>query len=160
MSEIIPAILPKSFEELSEKLSSVRGLVETVQIDICDGAFVPTRTWPYVGDHGQFAQLASEKTGLPYWEEFDFEFDLMVREPENVFPSYIAMGAKRIIVHLESIKSETLSKLFSDWTQKVEIALALKPSTPLSLLDPFIHEVSLVQCMGNDKIGFGGVALD
>jgi len=38
--EITPAILPKDFNELSEKISRVVNLVKTVQIDFCDGVFV------------------------------------------------------------------------------------------------------------------------
>jgi pentose-5-phosphate-3-epimerase len=37
--EIIPAILPKDFDEVETKISLVKDFVKTVQIDICDGHF-------------------------------------------------------------------------------------------------------------------------
>ena len=37
MIEIIPAILPKNYEDLKDKIALVRGVVPLVQIDICDG---------------------------------------------------------------------------------------------------------------------------
>jgi pentose-5-phosphate-3-epimerase len=42
----------------------------------------------------------------------------------------------------------------------VEVALALRPSTDIALLEPYIDDVVFVQCMGNDKIGYHGVALE
>ena len=42
----------------------------------------------------------------------------------------------------------------------VQIGIAFKPGTPLADVSPLISFVDFVQCMGNDKIGFGGVSLD
>lgn len=159
--EIIPAILPKTFTELSEKLGRVRGLAQEVQIDIVDGTFAPAKTWPYVGDSGEFAEILSdEKRGLPFWDEFDFEFDLMVAKPQEVVSNWVRAGASRIILHVESASAETLSEIIHEWKHAVSIGLALNPSTPLVALETFIHEVSLVQCMGSDRIGFQGTPLD
>ncbi len=49
MIEIIPAIIAKSFEDLKEKMALVDGLAQTVQLDVCDGKFVPSQCWPYIG---------------------------------------------------------------------------------------------------------------
>ena len=40
--EIIPAIIPESFEDLKAKLFLFKGLVPAVQIDVTDGIFVPS----------------------------------------------------------------------------------------------------------------------
>jgi len=45
--EIIPAILPKNYEDLKNKIALVRGVVPLAQTDICDGVFVPSKTWPF-----------------------------------------------------------------------------------------------------------------
>jgi len=45
--EIIPAILPRDFNEIEEKTLLIKGLSKMVQIDICDGKFVPSTSWPY-----------------------------------------------------------------------------------------------------------------
>jgi len=161
MSEIIPAILPKSFEELSEKLSSVRGLVETVQIDICDGAFVPTRTWPYqkAGELDKnFKEIVTEKTGLPYWEDVNFEIDLMVREPEAVIPGWIKAGASRIIFHIES--TTDAQGIHDQFHDKVEIGVAIGLDTSLTVIQPYAPEVGVIQCMGIARIGYQGQPFD
>jgi len=41
--EIIPAIIPQSWEEIEAKTEQIRGLTKTVQIDITDGVFVPKK---------------------------------------------------------------------------------------------------------------------
>ena len=157
---VVPAILAKDFSEIPAKLELVKGAADTVQIDICDGKFAPNKTWPYVGDHGEMVTMLREEDGLPFWRDVDFEFDLMVSKPQEVVSDYVRLGASRVIIHVESIPPDTLSELIEEWKHSVDIGLALKPSTPLSLLETFLHEVSFVQCMGNDKISFGGIPLD
>ncbi len=157
---IVPAILPKDFSEILEKLELIKGAVDTVQIDIADGKFAPNKTWPYVGDHGEITKVLREEKGFPYWKDFDFEFDLMVAKPEEAVAFWVRAGASRVIVHIESTPENALSDLIKEWKHTVDIGLALKPSTPMEKLETFVHEVTFVQCMGNDRIGFQGVALD
>ena len=160
MTHIVPAILPKDFKEIVAKLELIRGAADAVQIDVADGKFAPNKTWPYTGDTGEFALMQKEKEGFPFWEDFDFEFDLMVSKPQEAVPDFVRLGASRCIVHIESMEPEALSLLIREWKHSVDIGLALKPSTPLSLLETFLHEVEFVQCMGNDRISFQGVSLD
>ena len=82
MSEIIPAIIPKSFSDLTEKLSLVTGLAPFVQIDVLDGKFTPERSWPNISaPDADFVKIIREEEEFPYWEEIDFEVDLMVADP-------------------------------------------------------------------------------
>lgn len=157
---IVPAILPKDFQEMFAKLELLKGAADAVQIDIVDGKFAPNKTWPYVGDRGEFAAMLKEKEGFPFWKDFDFEFDLMVGKPAERVADFVRVGASRVIVHIESIESDALSSLINEWKHVVDIGLALKSATPLAELETFLHEVSFVQCMGNDRIAFQGVALD
>ena len=60
MVEIIPAIMPKDYEDLDEKMSLFVGVVPFVQLDIMDGKFVPARTWPYPRDTHFYAIVAEE----------------------------------------------------------------------------------------------------
>ena len=73
MNDIIPAILPRDYDDLKNKIALVRGVVNIVQIDICDGSFVPSQSWPYT--HGNieadphFNKILNETEGLPFWED-------------------------------------------------------------------------------------------
>lgn len=158
MTEVVPAIIPEDFSDIEERTALVAGRAETVQIDICDGRFVSRKTWPYCGDGGEFAALVSEKRGMPFWEKLDYEFDLMVREPEAVIADYVRAGASRILIHIES--TARLEEIIHEWKDAVELGLALNPKTPLEELESFAHEVRLIQLMGSDHLGHQGVALD
>src|SRR3989338_819460 len=157
---IVPAIIPKDFSDIPSKLELVKGVADTVQIDIVDGKFAPNKTWPYVGDHGEITSILQEQEGFPFWQDFDFEFDLMVSKPQEAVPFWVKAGASRVIVHIESIEPDTLSDLIKEWKHVVDVGLAFKPATPIEGLETFLHEVTFVQCMGNDRISFGGVPLD
>src|SRR3954470_14008050 len=101
--EIIPALLPKDFNEIEEKITMIVGLAPIVQIDICDGKFVQSTTWPYKRRDENFESIIREERGMPEWEEIDYEFDLMVKDPtEDEARQWLSAGAKRIVFHAES----------------------------------------------------------
>lgn len=166
MSEIIPAILEKSFSEIKNKLTALRGHVKCVHIDICDGVAVPSVSWPFASgrfDDGDFRKIMNEEEGMPYWEDFDFEFDLMVADAIENFDLYMKLGPKRIIFHsdlgggIEEFENflEGLDMYIRD---NVQIGLAFKPSDNLSVVSKLSHKVDFLHCMGSDKIGFQGEA--
>ncbi len=142
MIEIVPAILPPDFMDLSSKLAHVRGVTKFVQIDICDGEFVPSSTWPY-GDPDSFSAILSEEEGMPFWQEFQFEFDLMVARPEEVVQDWIDAGASRIIIHNKSTSKlgEILETL--DYAQ-VEAGVALQIDEDPRILEPYMDQLCSV----------------
>ncbi len=157
---IIPAIIPDSLLYLQSRLKEVRGFVRRVQIDVMDGTYVPVTTWPYDNSSREaFESKKKEGEGIPYWQDFDFEIDLMVENPENKILDWALVGARCVIVHVESTKnvSEVIDKCYEN---RLEVALALKPSTDISVLSENINRVLFVQVMGSDRIGHNGVSLD
>ena len=169
MTEIIASVLPfKTYEELKNKVSALRGVVKTIQIDFCDGVFVPSKTWPFTSggfDDYEFKKIMNEEQGLPFWDEFDFELDLMVADAVENFDIYIKLGAKRIIFHLEAVGNLEDFRNFLEGIDlyirdNIQFGIAFKPGMPLENVFPFISLVDFVQCMGNDKIGISGVSLD
>jgi len=156
--EIIPAILPKDFADLEEHVAQVKGLVPLVQIDICDGQFTPSPSWPYKKHDSNFDAIVKEDHGLPFWEQVEYEFDLMVNKSEDVVESYVAAGATRIVLHAESKGNlvEALEKLQG----KVEIGLALNVDTSLDVIEPFKSKIQYIQLMGIDRVGYQGQAFD
>ena len=106
--EIIPAILPKNFKEIEEKVEQIVGTATLVQIDICDGKFVPTVTWPYWKADENFEAILREERGMPEWEKINYEFDLMIENPtEDDARKWLSAGAERIVLHRESSKDLT-----------------------------------------------------
>ncbi len=169
MIEIIPAIMPTSFTDLQEKLELVKGVVASVQIDVMDGKFVPERNWPMnESPNGPFAQILREEKGLPLWDEFDFEADLMVSEPHKVVDNWVVAGAKRVILHVESVTDfgALLKSLRERYPHSandsigIEIGAALSTGTPNETIYPYLDELDFVQFMGIEKIGFQGQPFD
>ena len=173
MIEIIPAILPTSLDDLRDKMAQVSGFAPLVQIDVCDGKFVPSKSWPYIkGGMDQFQRINSEGEGFPFWDSLDIEVDLMVRKPEEVVNDWIKAGAKRVVLHLESAPNilETIEKLREEYgtakgeTYGLEIGVALDIRTPnekvFEILDLIDEEgnsiIDFVQFMGIDHVGFQG----
>ena len=159
MIEIIPAIMPKSYEDLAEKMGLFAGVVPLIQLDIMDGKFVHARTWPFHPGDQHFVNITTEGEGMPEWEFIDFEADLMVENPEEVVGKWVTAGARRIIVHVESITDfETIRNNVPQGL--VELGLALNTTTPFESIEPYLENVDFVQCMGIEKIGLQGEAFD
>jgi ribulose-phosphate 3-epimerase len=165
MIEIIPAIMPKSFEDLGNKLAHVASHTKTVQLDIMDGKFVRSRSWPYyTSDRESFENLLNESDGLPYWDKVDFEFDLMIENPEETIDDWITAGATRIIVHIESTRKleEIVKKMHARFAYDesivpiIELGLALNIDTPTNLILPHLEDIQFVQFMGIETIGLQG----
>jgi ribulose-phosphate 3-epimerase len=160
MAEVIPTIIPQDYADLAEKVGKVKAHVSRIQIDVMDGVYAPTTSWPYNGtDQDAFTRLVSQEEGLPSWELLDFEIDMMVSTPEQKIDEWISAGVATLIVHVES--TDALEQIFSRAKERgVAVALALKPSTANDVLEPWIDQIAFVQCMGSDNIGHHGVALD
>ncbi len=164
MKEIVPSILEKNFIEIKNKLSVLPGLTKTVHIDFCDGIFVPNQTWPFTSggfDDYDFSKIINEEEGMPYWQDFDFEFDLLVADAVENFDIYMKLGPKRIIFHLAAQKSiedfvnflEGLDLYIRD---NIQIGLAFNPSADLEVVSKLSDKVDFLHCMGSDNVGFQG----
>ncbi len=104
MSEIIPAVMPKNWQDLEESISTVAHVAPKIQIDIMDGNFVKGKTWPYADD-SHFADLSSEKETLPFWEEVQYELDMMISNPKEEISKWVACGISKAIYHIDSSKN-------------------------------------------------------
>jgi len=162
--EIIPAILPKNLAELEESLERLRSVSRTVQIDVVDGEFAPNKTWPYT-DRSDFETILSEEEGLPFWEDFNFEIDLMVANATEDALDWVKAGAARIIVHVESADDRGALEALQEFRSKnggpgIEVAIAISLGTSLEKLESLVHLVSEIQVMGIERIGFQGESFD
>jgi ribulose-phosphate 3-epimerase len=153
--EIIPAILPKNFREIEEKIELIVGLSPLVQIDICDGKFVPSTTWPYWKQDENFEQILREERGMPEWEKINYEFDLMVSEPTvDDARKWLSAGAERVVLHYES--SKDLAPVIDVLQGLVEIGIAVSQTTQLDELKKYSDKIQYIQVMGIRKAGFQG----
>ena len=154
---IIPALIPTSREELFRVTKSISPFARALQIDITDGVFVQSTSWPFT----EGAPDALSSALLELSEEFPhivLEIDAMVREPEKYIESWIAGGAERIVIHIES--TEKIEEILHIPRRGVAIGLALENDTPLERLDPYSAHIDFVQFMGIATIGIQGEPFD
>ncbi len=170
MIEIIPAIMPKSYEDLVSHMKRVRDHVPLVQVDIMDGKFVEGVTWPYTkGGEEEFGRIARKEERLPDAQMLEYEIDLMIKEPERVIENWMRAGASRIIVHIESTeKMEDIIRDVSAYVTRakdedimvVSLGIAINTTTPPETIDPYVPDIDFVQCMGIAEIGKQGEPYD
>ncbi len=160
MTLVLPAIIPHTKDQLEEEIKKVAGFAQLVQVDISDGVFVPVKSWPYNGrDAEYFQQLTHEEVGWPRWEEVDVELHLMVKNPEEILNDWIKTGIVAVVAHIEA--TENFQKIIDICREHtVAVGIAIKPSTDVARLKPYISQVDFIQCMGNDMLGKHGVELD
>jgi pentose-5-phosphate-3-epimerase len=143
--EIIPAILPKSFEELEAGLARLRGVTRLVQIDL-------------VGRN-----ILEGHEAIPFWEEFDFECDIMLPHPEQEVRGCIDIGASRIVVHASSAGAREALEMLQETRAgdyAVLVGLALAAHDMPEVMTPFEGLFDYVQVMGIDHIGKQGEPAD
>ncbi len=96
---ITPAILPSNFHELLHTLFLVEGVVDRVQIDICDGVFGLEKTW-----------LPYKEKDLPHG--FSYEFDCMVKDWRKYIARIVAIeGVDSVVAHIDEMSLEDLAEL-------------------------------------------------
>lgn len=165
MTEIIPAVLAKDINDLRQKIANVVNVSRIVQIDMCDGKFVESLSWPMQRDDiASTSVILEEQEGLPYWEDLDFEFDLMVKDAIKQFDFFVRLGAKRIVFHLEAEDQKELKEFIDSidpyTRENLEIGIAINTTTEIEKLSPFINSIDFVQCMGIEHVGFQGEPFD
>ena len=160
MIQVVPAIIPHTKAQLEEEIRKVASFAKLVQVDISDGIFVPTKSWPYNGhDTDFFKKLKNQEVGWPRWENLDIEIHLMVKNPEDVVPDWVKTGVSTIVAHIEA--TNDFQKIIDLCRENfVSVGIAIKPSTDISKIDPFVPQVDFIQCMGSDLLGKHGVLLD
>jgi len=147
MHEIIPTIVPTTFEELAAHIERLSTFARTIHIDAADGVFAPNLTWlPREGEH------------LPH-PEIAYEAHLMVSEPLSLGTQFAKAGAKRIIAHLEAFSGgEAIADAFSAWRAAgaSEVGLALLLDTSLERIGPYVAQCDVVHLMTIATIGKQG----
>ncbi len=165
MVKVIPAILPQSYGAIIHGLNKIHSIVDTVQIDFVDGVFAPTRTWLFNGkDRDAFDAILREDEGLPYWEDMNFELDLMVKDPLKKIDEFIALGPSKIIFHLGSFEKNEMLKYFENLPyiikETISFGIALGLNDDPKDIAPYIDYIDTIQCMGIENIGLQGQPFD
>lgn len=161
--------MPRSKEDLIQKLDALQGRVSDVQIDIVDGKFAGPASWPCVPGTEDATLFVARHELLPHAGSLTIEVDLMVEEPEKTVGMWVALGARRITIHAESVIDlprllRSLQRTYGHdkgfAPELLSIGLALNIDSELARIEPHLSMVDYVQFMGIDSIGKQGQPFD
>ncbi len=163
--DIIPAVLPQSFDDLREQLKPLQGIIVQAQIDVVDGHYAKGKTWPY-RDTSTFEKIVQDEHGLPFWDKVDFQFDLMVQNPHLVLRDYISAGASQLVFHAKSTGVEEALQVIVDMRNddignfSVRAGIGIGALDQPDILEPFEAQFDFAQVMGVDREGRQGEPFD
>lgn len=151
MSIVIPAILTNSKQEFREYLSSVQSVATTVQIDIMDGEFVPSKSlMPREFFYEDFGNL---KVEIHIMANFNNTRDII-----ESLKSFKA--CTRIIVHQEICENLEQLRQLVNLIKAInkEVAIAINPDTDIRDIGKVVKKIDGVQFMAVNP-GFYGSPL-
>lgn len=163
--KIIPAIMPKRYYDIENTIEKIGEVSSTVQIDFVDGFIAPNRTWWFNRkDQEILEEFEREERGLPRWENINYEFDLMVKDPLSHIDKFLMLGPSKIIFHLESFEKskmlEYLENLPEIIKSTIQFGIAIGLGNPPEDIADFLPYITTIQCMGIAAIGYQGQPYD
>ena len=145
--KIAPSILSADFMNLESQIKLIEDAdAGYIHVDVMDGHFVPNLTIgvPVVKQLARIARIP-------------LDVHLMISNPLEQLPWYLAAGANMVTMHVEAF-DDTDSMLRSlDMVHKAgaRAALSVKPKTSVSVLEPVIEQLDMVLIMSVEP-GFSG----
>jgi len=169
---ITPAILPKTKAELLEKLAALPASVRRVQIDVCDGELVTSKTWPMTeaGKLFDLVDLVEDDQDIQKaLTGFTIELDLMVKNADRFCPLWEVFHPDHVIFHLDSLENnEWLATQFAlsynafSWLRPERTIFACSLTTDIEKFNYWYHYFGCrkIQVMGIKHIGKQGQSFD
>jgi ribulose-phosphate 3-epimerase len=146
MVHIAPSILAADFARLGEQvLETARGGAHRIHVDVMDGHFVPN-----------LSMGPAVVKGLRNVTHLPLEIHLMVEEPARFFDAFLDAGADTVIFHHEVVR-EPAALIERLHAAGKKAGVAVKPDTPVDVLEPILPALDLALCM-TVYPGFSGQA--
>lgn len=142
--KIAPSMLSADFSRMGEEVCKVVAAgADLIHLDVMDGHFTPNLT---IGP--QLIKSIRRYTDLP------FDVHLMITHPQDYIDVFADAGAGFITFHLEIDFS--IQKVIDQIKKHgIQAGIAIRPLTPISLVEPYLADLDLILPMSVDP-GFSG----
>jgi ribulose-phosphate 3-epimerase len=137
--KVIPVINCPDIACVQKKIAIAKTFLaegDVLHLDVTDGSFATHKTW---ADPMQWATLKSP---------FGLEVHLMVDHPELYVDNWLVAGARRLIVHVESLTPQSMSEILSttEW-HHVEVMLSSRPEFDVEDILPYLKRFHSFQVL-------------
>lgn len=140
---IFPSILNANFDNLPGEIKRVAETADYIHLDVMDNIFVPNFTFDF-----DRASSIIDSSVLP------IDVHLMVDHADIIAPRYAQTNAASITFHIEATRdvASTISQVKEHGKR---VGLAIKPKTPIDVIEPFLRSLDMILVMTVEP-GFGG----
>lgn len=153
--EVIPAINCGDEACVKKHLEMLKDIpAEWVHFDVSDGKFTPAKTWDVPE---RFFEVQPPMEVEPLKRKV--EVHLMVERPEEYVERWVGVGARRVIVHIETISGRSDLPKEVGPQVGVQVGLALRLETPVEQVFSYLDKVRFVQLLAV-RPGFSGQKFD
>lgn len=137
--KVIPVINCPDIECVRKKLDVAKTFLkegDLLHLDVTDGSFSTHKTWAEA--------IEWPKLKAP----FGLEVHLMVDHPENYIDDWCVAGARRLIVHAESLTSQSVHEILGAAARyQAEVMLSSKPESESEDLLPYFKHFHAFQVL-------------
>jgi len=155
MLNIIPSLPAANFNELESLVFKLIDEIDEIQVDIVDGQFVNSVSWPFTEAAPTVEIL--KLSILP--KKLAIEVDCMVMKPEQYFEIFYKLGIKKVVLHYGS--TPDLKLAIDQLKEKgVLVGLAFTNDIAFGHIEPYMDVIDYVQVMGIATVGQQGQPFD
>jgi len=143
MAIVCPTVTARTIDEYQEQMERITPFAKRIHIDLADGEFTHVKLVP-LGD--------------VWWpKELEADIHVMYKRPFKLTKKLISLHPRMVVVHAEA-EGDFVSFAHKLHKRRIKVGVALKPETPVSVIQPSLEVIDHVLIFSGNLGHFGGQA--